>query len=133
MKYLLDTYVWVKVENDPQALGPKCLAILGDEKHELFISPVSTLELAQLVYCKRLNFLVDLKQWIRKSYENLGIKTVPLEHNELIAAYALPEPFHKDPADRILVAVSRAHSLAFITTDKKILESGLANCVDASK
>jgi PIN domain nuclease of toxin-antitoxin system len=36
-------------------------------------------------------------------------------------AYALPEPFHKDPADRVLVAAARCHELTLLTADERIL------------
>ena len=36
-------------------------------------------------------------------------------------AYSLPEPFHADPMDRILVATARVHGLTLLTADKAIL------------
>jgi PIN domain nuclease of toxin-antitoxin system len=38
----------------------------------------------------------------------------------------LPESFHRDPADRILVATARVHGATILTADRRILESGLA-------
>ena len=37
-------------------------------------------------------------------------------------SYSLPEDFHPDPVDRILVATARLHTAALITGDKKILD-----------
>jgi PIN domain nuclease of toxin-antitoxin system len=36
-------------------------------------------------------------------------------------ASQLPEPFHRDPADRLLVAQARVDDLLIVTTDRKIL------------
>jgi PIN domain nuclease of toxin-antitoxin system len=38
-----------------------------------------------------------------------------------VEAYALPGRFHKDPADRLLVATARLHKLTLITADEQIL------------
>jgi len=36
-------------------------------------------------------------------------------------SYALPGTFHKDPADRVLVATAIHHGFTFITADERIL------------
>jgi PIN domain nuclease of toxin-antitoxin system len=36
-------------------------------------------------------------------------------------AYSLPDEFHQDPADRIIVATARIHDLTIITGDLKIV------------
>lgn len=33
----------------------------------------------------------------------------------------LPDNFHKDPADRILVAIARRYNIPLVTCDRKIL------------
>jgi PIN domain nuclease of toxin-antitoxin system len=37
----------------------------------------------------------------------------------------LPDSFHRDPADRILVASARVLGAALITQDRRIIDSGL--------
>jgi PIN domain nuclease of toxin-antitoxin system len=37
-------------------------------------------------------------------------------------AYSLPEPFHPDLVDRIMVATARVHDLVPLTADRKILD-----------
>lgn len=38
-----------------------------------------------------------------------------------IESYSLPGEFHKDPADRIIVAVARIYDCALMTNDSNIL------------
>ncbi len=38
-----------------------------------------------------------------------------------IASTQLSGNFHKDPADRILIAIARRYNIAFVTCDAKIL------------
>jgi PIN domain nuclease of toxin-antitoxin system len=44
-----------------------------------------------------------------------------LTHDIAVLAYALPGSFHKDPADRILVATAIHHGLTLVTADERIL------------
>ena len=37
----------------------------------------------------------------------------------------LPDGFHQDPADRLIVAMARAHDLPLATHDGRILDSSL--------
>jgi PIN domain nuclease of toxin-antitoxin system len=133
VKYLLDTYVWIKAETDPQSLGRRCRTILADQTNQLFVSSISTLEIAQLAYRKRITLLTDLSEWVRRSCDNLQIQTISLDHEIAIAAYNLPEQFHKDPADRVLVATSRLHQIPLVTTDENIISGNFARCVNARK
>jgi len=48
-------------------------------------------------------------------------RTVQVSHEIAMEAYALPEPFHKDPADRLLVAACRWQVLTLLTADERIL------------
>jgi PIN domain nuclease of toxin-antitoxin system len=41
-----------------------------------------------------------------------------------LAAYELPEPFHKDPADRVIVAIARLLKGPVVTIDRRILAYG---------
>jgi len=53
--------------------------------------------------------------------EDWEMRTVQVSHEMASEAYALPQPFHKDPADRLLVAASRCHDLTLLTADERIL------------
>ena len=55
---------------------------------------------------------MDLNGW--GSY-NINLKIIE-------EAYSIPEPFHRDPVDRIIVATARLNSCHIITADQKILD-----------
>jgi PIN domain nuclease of toxin-antitoxin system len=42
---------------------------------------------------------------------------------------ALPDSFHRDPADRILVATARVQGATLLTQDERIIRSGLVATV----
>jgi PIN domain nuclease of toxin-antitoxin system len=50
-----------------------------------------------------------------------GFKESPITSEIALAAYELPEPFHKDPADRLIVATARRLDAPIVTVDRRIL------------
>ena len=48
-------------------------------------------------------------------------------------AYRLPGEFHRDPADRILVATARLESWTLLTADRRILDYPHVRTKDARK
>jgi PIN domain nuclease of toxin-antitoxin system len=60
------------------------------------------------------NQLSDAKQ-------HSGTVIEPLNPLDAIASTQLPGDFHKDPADRILVAIARRYGIPLVTCDEKIL------------
>jgi PIN domain nuclease of toxin-antitoxin system len=49
-----------------------------------------------------------------------AVRLLPLEPAVAVAATRLPEPFHADPADRVLVAQSRELAVPLLSADRKI-------------
>lgn len=133
MRFLLDTHVWVWAFEGSSRLGTKCRKALCEESAERFVSPVSTMEIARLVSRGEVELVCPLQEWVARSMSDLQLRTVELDHSSSIEAYALPEPFHPDPADRLLVAVARVHGLCIMTADRRILEYSGAESVNALK
>ncbi len=59
--------------------------------------------------------------WIEEALANPGIVLLPFSPQIAIDSVYLPDPMHKDPADRILVASARIEKLTLVTSDKAIL------------
>lgn len=49
-----------------------------------------------------------------------GIRLLELTPEIAIESTQLPQPFHKDPADQIIVATARSHNIPLVTCDAKI-------------
>ena len=121
MKLLLDTHVWIWSQESPERLGPVAREAVADEENDLFVSPVSSLEIARLAWGGRLILAGQLRTWISESLRALLADTLPLTHEIAMAAYELPGAFHRDPVDRMLVATARVHDLTLVTADERIL------------
>ena len=131
MNFLLDTHVWIWTQESPETLGPGTRSALAAEENSLLVSPVSSLELAQLAWAGRLTLAGRLQTWISESLQALLAETIPLSHEITAGAYDLPGEFHRDPADRILIATARVHDLTVVTADSRILAYPHVMAMDA--
>jgi PIN domain nuclease of toxin-antitoxin system len=121
VKLLLDTHVWIWSQEDPGRLGPQTKRLLTAAEHENHVCTVSTLELARLASTGAVSVSIALREWVERALRAIQARTVQVSHEIALEAYALPEPFHKDPADRLLVAACRCHQLTVLTADERIL------------
>jgi PIN domain nuclease of toxin-antitoxin system len=121
VKLLLDTHVWIWSQEDPDRLGPQTKRLLVGAEHENYVCTISTLELARLAATGAVSVSIALREWAERALRAIQARTVQVSHEIALEAYALAEPFHKDPADRLLVAASRCHELTVLTADERIL------------
>ena len=133
MNLLLDTHVLVWAESLEARLGPRTQALLLDAANILLVSPITALELARLVALSRLILRKPLADWLVGARRHLAFEDAPFTHAVAIGSYKLPGDFHKDPADRILVATARDGGHTLITADDSILRYPHALTWDARK
>ncbi len=122
MDLLLDTHVWVWATEDPDRFGPHTLDLLENDKSSLYVSTISSLEIARLIAVGRLELKGALSAWVGESIAALQSRSLEVSHDVAIGAYALPGEFHRDPADRVLVSTARCHDLRLLTADERILQ-----------
>ena len=133
MNLLLDTHVWIWAVEEPTRLGARMRKLLLDEANTRAVCTVSTLEITRLVFAGDLVFQITLAEWVEQSLRDLRAESIPVTHEIAMEAYRLPEPFHRDPADRELVACARLHGLTLATADERILEWKHVPVVNATK
>ena len=115
---LLDTHVWIWWVQDDPVLPPYMREILEvNEKYGLGVSVISCLEVARLVAARRLVLPKSAEQWIEDALTYPHVKLLELTPKIAVASTQLPDPFHKDPADRIIVATARQLDVPIATTD----------------
>ena len=86
----------------------------------MLVSAISVWEIAVKSALGKLELSMDMDAWFRQAcaYPNVVIESVSA--SDAIASTRLPGEFHRDPADRIIVAVSRRYGAALVTADKLI-------------
>jgi PIN domain nuclease of toxin-antitoxin system len=130
---LLDTHAWIWTQEAPGELGPTATEALLDDGNELWVSTVSTLEIARLIDGDLLALRGPLKGWVARSLESLRCGTAPMTHEIAAAAYSLPGSFHKDPADRILASTARLMDMTLVTADERLLSYPHVRTLDARR
>jgi PIN domain nuclease of toxin-antitoxin system len=133
VRLLLDTHVWVWTQEEPERLGPRAKRLVLGAEHENGVSPVSTLEIARLIAAGELELSIALSEWVAHSMADLSAHTVAVSHEVAMEAYALPGTFHRDPADRVLVATARQEGLTLVTADDRILAYAHVRTQDARR
>lgn len=121
MAHLLDTHTWIWSQAEPERLGAEAVGLLSAPEEPLYLSTISTLELARLQAHGRVELTGDLGAWVASSLDFLSCSTLEVSHEVAIGAYRLPGAFHRNPADRIVVATARLWNLTVLTADERIL------------
>ena len=133
MKLLLDTHVWIWAIEEPAQLGPKMRRVLLNASNPRSVCTVSTLEIARLAWAGDLILQIPLDEWVERSLADLRADSIPVTHKIAVEAYRLPEAFHRDPADRQIVACARVHELTVATADARLLHYPHVATVNARK
>lgn len=118
---VLDTHVWIWwVHDDPQLPSDYRQVVQDHEATGLGISAISCWEVAKLVEYGRLTLSDPVEKWMEEALSYPGIQHLPLTPEIAIESTQLPQPFHKDPADQIIVATARIYDCPLVTVDTKI-------------
>jgi PIN domain nuclease of toxin-antitoxin system len=116
---LLDTCAVLYLSaNDPKVAETTREAVAVADR--MFVSAVTAAELACLQQRKRIELPSHWKPWFRKAVEVNGWEVLPVDWEVMEEAYSLPETFHADPADRMIVATARLRRCHVLTTDAKL-------------
>ena len=123
MKYLLDTHTWIWWHMRPQNLSKKVLSLIGDtgKYSELLLSAISPWEFSKLLEKGRLGISCDPEDWIESALDMPKLRFVPLSPVIAYRSTVLPQPFHNDPADQIIVATAREENATILTKDERVL------------
>ncbi|MYD88427.1 MAG: type II toxin-antitoxin system VapC family toxin [Acidobacteria bacterium] len=119
---VLDTCAIVWAIGDPGRLPDAVAGILTADDTRVCVSAVSCAEIACASQRGRIDIDRHWRRWFRHYVELNGWTVLPLDLDTVEEAYALPDPFHRDPADRLIVAAARGLSAPVVTADARILD-----------
>ena len=119
---LLDTHAWVWWVHGDARLSEEQREMLDVRTVEgIGVSIISCWEVAKLVEYGRLKLPQDVAEWLGVALVYPGVRLLDLTPAIVVESTRLPEPFHKDPADQMIVATARIHDYPIATADDKIL------------
>ena len=121
---LLDTHVWIwfMLADAELAISGRSAINRAAASGQLRVAAISVWEAALLASRGRVALGRPLAQWITEAVSAPGLSIEPLLPQVAIEASSLPDAFHQDPADRLIVATARVANAMLMTRDRRILD-----------
>lgn len=120
---ILDTHalIWWASGETVQLSAPAQAAIARElDGGQIVVSSISAWELAMLVAKDRIALSMDVAEWLACVNQIESVSFVPVDNSIAVKSTELPGEFHKDPADRMIVATARKLAAPLVTADEKI-------------
>lgn len=115
MRLLLDTHIWLWLQQAPERLGG-ALALAENPANELLLSAASSWEIAIKWQLGRLALPSPPAEYVPDRVASSGVVPLSVEHVHTLAVGELPA-HHRDPFDRLLVVQAVAEGAALVTAD----------------
>ena len=124
---LLDTHILIWWLNQSSRLSSAQKEVLAaaDADSPLLVSDISLWEAATLYTLGRIQITLPLRVWLDKAVAPPLVRRQGISPVVAAELAVLPDSFHRDPADRILVATARVLGATLLTQDRRIVDAGL--------
>ena len=116
---VLDTHAWLWWLHDPSRLSPLARRVVAKAEDEdgIIVSAVSVWEVATKHALGKLALPMPIEAWFKLAGTYRGLSIEPVSAGDALASACLPGAFHKDPADRLIVALARRLQARLVTAD----------------
>jgi PIN domain nuclease of toxin-antitoxin system len=119
---ILDTHAWIWWVQADRRLDRRTVETLDalppDDRPA--ICDISLWEAAMLVSLGRLTLGEPLETWLEAAADPRTVRVLPVSPAIVAEVARLPTTFHRDPADRLIVASCRVLGLPLLTRDRAI-------------
>ena len=119
MRLLLDTCTFLWLIIDSPLLSSRARELFSSPDNEVYLSAVSTWEIALKHSLGRLPLPESPQRFIPSQREKHGIQSLSLDEESTLQSLRLP-PLHNDPFDRMLVCQAIVEGLAILTPDSLV-------------
>ncbi|RYG43647.1 type II toxin-antitoxin system VapC family toxin [bacterium] len=118
---VLDTHEWIWLADRNTRSSQHAREQMETHRSTgLMVSAISLIEVANAARKGRLFINKPLTDWFEDALSLPGVELYPLDAAVASASVDLPGEFHKDPADRIIVATARVLDVPLLTSDDLI-------------
>ena len=118
MKYLLDTCALLALADGSLS---KRAAHAVERSPDVFVSLASLWEVAIKHATGKLSMNHKPLAWYERLLQNHDLTELSMTRQNTVKAAALPS-IHKDPFDRLIIAIAMIHNLTIVTSDEKIIQ-----------
>lgn len=119
---VLDTHtlVWWVTGDPLLSKAAKSAIDKTKRRGEIIVSSMSAWEIALLVERDRLVLTMDVSSWLATVEQIEQVRFLSVDVEIATKSVSLPGQFHKDPADRMIVATARKLAVPLVTKDEKL-------------
>lgn len=131
MKILADTHIllwWLEGKRKLSLPVRKALSNISADQ-PLLVSDISLWEIAMLLCLQRIELDRPVREWLEELIAPPYVESVKITPAIAAQVAALPDSFHRDPADRIIVASALVLGATLLTTDQRIIKSKLVKVI----
>jgi len=121
VRLVVDTCVVLWAGLAPERLSLAARDALVDPAAEILVASITAAEIACAQARGRVSLNDHWRPWFRRALAANGWIVVSASLDIMEEAYSLPEVFHPDPTDRIIVATARIERAVLVTGDRLLL------------
>ncbi len=127
MKVLLDTHILLYWFEENSRLSRKQARVIqnASANQPLFISDISLWEIANLHSLNRIRLDLPLRDWLEAATASPLVQRIGISPAIASGVASLPPTFHRDPADRMIVATAQVFGATLLTHDSRIIDADL--------
>jgi len=116
MKLLLDTHIFLWLNDDPKQLSLTVVELFSSGEHELYLSMATPWEIQIKSQLGKLSLTMPIEELVNKNRLVNNIKLLPIELSHISYLEHLPR-HHNDPFDRIIIAQAIIEGMTVVTVD----------------
>ena len=117
MNLLLDTNIFIWLNDSPQRIPDRIMLIVTDSTNNLSLSLVSVWELQIKIQLGKLELQDSLQQILTTQHSDNNLQILGIDLSHILRLASLPH-HHRDPFDRLLIAQAQAEDLNLVSADE---------------
>ena len=116
MKLLIDTHVFIWLNEESPLLSNKVKELYRSREHEVYLSIASAWEMQIKVQLGKLDLAMPIEALVSKNIQENDIYLLPIDLSHITQLEKLP-PHHKDPFDRMIIAQAMVEDFTIVSID----------------
>ncbi|MBE9086311.1 MULTISPECIES: type II toxin-antitoxin system VapC family toxin [unclassified Tolypothrix] len=123
MKIVLDTCALIWWSLDPQKLSQRASQMCDRMEREQngLVPSIAIWEISIKIKNRKLDLGVNLNDYVATLKKSSVVEIVPIDENIWLESVRLDWK-HRDPVDRVVVALAKSHQAVIITADQEIAD-----------
>lgn len=116
MKLLIDTHVFIWLNDDSSQLSNKVKELYLSREHEVYLSIASAWEMQIKVQLGKLGLAMPIEALVSQNIQDNDLYLLPIDLSHIAQLEKLP-PHHKDPFDRMIIAQAMVEGFTIVSID----------------